>query len=1197
MKKIADFIVDKRYLILTTFILLSCLCLFLGNKVTINDDFSKYLPSDSETRLGMDIMANNFPEMKSSSLYVMFKDLNEEEKSSIKTELESYADVTVDYDNSEDFNKENNTLYILNLTDTDDSDSAKNLYTSIQDKYQDYDVYFGGSIAEANKPVINTAVIAIAIGFAMIILIIMCNSYIEPFLFLFTIGIGVFLNKGTNIIFSSVSNVTDSISAILQMALSMDYSIMLMNRYRQEKETEKNNVKAMKKALHDAFGSISSSSITTIVGLLALVFMSFTIGRDLGFVLAKGVLFSLISIFFVLPGLILMFDKLITKTQKKSFNFNLNKLGNFIYKMRYVNTILFVGLFVGSFLLKGNLNILYTDAETDEIKNVFAENNQIAVIYQNDYEEEISNYCNNPSLQNNDKVTEILCYGNTLNKDFSATELNAQLKNYANDIKIDDDLIKILYYNYYNPEDNTTISLNNLVNFIKDNANNELIKDKIDDNILDNLERLTYFTAKDKINTNYDAQKLAEILGIKQNDIKNLLVYYNAQNKITTKMNLTQFVTILNKDILPNPTYANLLDNQAKTQINKLLPFTDNSLITRPMNYQELANIFGIDAESVKNLMLLANLNGETDKAITFQEFIIAVKNLQENTSYLNSQDLTSILALYPFAMNENDINNTQMKKEQLQKIFDKIAPNLVTMVYQNLPAEKTFSPNEFITFVLGSSLPKDSLNNLKLISLVMNDTQTKYTASNLAKLLNQDAKNFINIYNLIDFSEGKWQDWQLTPNELVNIIIANQDNPTIQSSVDKNTLSELTTLQKVMQGIISNTSYTYNELAKLFNMDEENIKLLYSLYETNYNHKNVKVSLDTFINFITNDVLKNANLASQFTEENKKQITNIKTIIADTLKEKTYTKDEAYATLNKLTNDLNQNMVDLIYMYYGTVNNYQDNWTMTIEKFVNYLNNDILNDERFGEFIDNDMNSSIKDAQKLVTDSKELLISDNYSRMILNTTYAAEGKETFDFIQSIKDALNSENKEIYVIGNSPMAYDISNSFDSEMNFITILTMIAIFVVVAITFKSILIPLVLVLIIQCAVYITMGILSLLGGSVYFIALLIVQSILMGATIDYAILYTSYYLESRETLNISEAIKNAYNKSIHTILTSSSILIIVTLIVGNFASAIAAKICKTISEGTLCSLLLILLVLPPLLALFDKWIIKKHKKID
>ena len=181
------------------------------------------------------------------------------------------------------------------------------------------------------------------------------------------------------------------------------------------------------------------------------------------------------------------------------------------------------------------------------------------------------------------------------------------------------------------------------------------------------------------------------------------------------------------------------------------------------------------------------------------------------------------------------------------------------------------------------------------------------------------------------------------------------------------------------------------------------------------------------------------------------------------------------------------------------------------------------------------------------ISTAKELLVSKKYSRAILNTKYGKESKDTLAFVQKTIDEVGNK-KGIYVVGDSPMALEMSKYFNNELDFITILTILFIFVVVAFTFKDLLIPLILVLIIQCAVYVTMAILSMTGSKVYFISLLIVQAILMGATIDYAIVYTTYYKESRETMNVQKAIINAYNKSIHTILSSSSILIIVTLIV-------------------------------------------------
>ena len=331
MRKITDFIINKRYLILCLFIILTIISGILSTKVKVNHDISKYLPDTSETRIGMNIMEEEFAE--TSTLNLMFENLAEEEKLDIKEELESIQGVDkVDYDNTEKYNNDNYTLYVITVNNKSDSAIATDVYNQITEKYEGYTIYTSGNIFETNKSVLPFWIIVLAVASALVILLIMCESYVEPFLFLISILMAVVLNKGTNIMFQNVSHITNSIVAILQMALSMDYSIRLMNRYNQEKQTEKNKVEAMKNALYKAFQAISSSSVTTIVGLLALVFMSFKIGKDLGFVLAKGVLFSLICIFFVLPSLILIFDKWIVKTKKKTPNFKLNKLGSYSYK-------------------------------------------------------------------------------------------------------------------------------------------------------------------------------------------------------------------------------------------------------------------------------------------------------------------------------------------------------------------------------------------------------------------------------------------------------------------------------------------------------------------------------------------------------------------------------------------------------------------------------------------------------------------------------------------------------------------------------------------------------------------------------------------------------------------------------------------------------------------------------------------------
>ena len=1359
MRKFTDFIINKRHIILVIFILLTIGSVFLSQKVNINYDMAEYLPSTSETRIGMDIMEKEFKEIKSSSLNLMFENLPEDEKIKIYDELTVIDGVSsVDYENTEDYNKENYTLYVINVDDTEDSKIASNVYNEIKDKYnKDYTIYTSGTIADRNNPVLPTWIVGLAIVCAMIILIIMCDSYTEPFLFLTAILMAVLLNNGTNIIFGTVSNITSSISAILQMALSMDYSIMLMNRYAQEREKEQDKVKAMKSALYNAFTAISSSSVTTIVGLLALVFMSFTIGRDLGLVLAKGVLFSLITIFFVLPSLILIFDKLITKTKKKSPTFKMDGLGKVSYKIRHVALVLFIVALVGCYELKGNLGISYTDTTSNEVNKVFTENNQMAIIYNSKDEEKVAQYLQEIEAQDN--VDEVLGYGNTINQKLTYDQLNQKFSDLGTDINVEDYLLKIIYYNYYNQDENNTISFNEFVNFIKQDVyDNEKVAKNLDEETRKDIDRLSNFTNSESINKERTSAEIASILEIDEQDVKDILIYYNSKNNNIT-ISINDFINFINKDVLTNEKYAGKINDDAKNSMNTLSKFTNTNTIQKKMTSKEmsklfgmseeimndlytyyisvndidtemtiaefsnfvltdvlsnpdyatnfdeatinnikmlqtfsktdtinknmtakeLSNLFGIEEQTIKQLMLLKYTNTDNGTKLSIAEFINSTMYLKNNTKYLENLDISSLEKISAFANNTNNINTTKMNKTALASIFDNMSKGLVDTVYTagKLPDEYQMTPQEFVNFVLtnfSSNRDESSIASLTLIKNVMDEslktTPAKYTATELSKMLNLEAKQMYSMYALIDFSNNNTANWKMTPQELVTLILKNTDNEsiknnlnevtitklnllsnimtsatnktsysykdlakfigvdeqttksiytlytakntttkltpqefvkfvldhksdkTLSNSLDSSTISELNLLQKVMNGVVSGKKYSSQELSNLLGINASDLDLLYGLYSSTYVNQDQKISLKTLVNFILNDVITNPEYEGNFDSETKSQLSTINGIMDSSLNNTKYTRNEIFAILSKLADNLDKDQVDLMYVYYGSTKEYNNDWQMTVEEFVNYLNDDILQDSRFNDFIEDDMRNQITDSKDTVKDAKELLMGNGYSRVVINTKLELEAEETFNFIQKIKDDLGEDVEEFYIIGDSPMAYEMSETFQSELDFITILTMIAIFIVVALTFKSLIIPLILVLIIQCAVFMTMGILSFTGEKVYFIAILIVQSILMGATIDYAILYTTYYLEHRKTMDIKDAIINSYNKAIHTILTSATILIIVTLIVGNFASAVAAKICKTISQGTLCSVILILVLLPAVLASCDKIIIKK-----
>lgn len=317
LKKVVDFLTKKRLLIFIITIILAIGSGIAMLFVNINKDMTKYLPEDSQMKQGMDIMENEFETTTTNETFkIMFEDLESNDKQTIFEELSNYEGVeNVLYDeNSADYNKENYTLYVIETKYQSISKTQELLDSIVKDYKHDYKLYSYYNNSEDN---LLDFLIPIAVVIVIIILFIMSTSLIEVLLILANIGIAIVLNMGTNIIFSSISDMTFSITAVLQLVLSIDYSIILVNRYKQERINTDSPIEAMKKALYNAFKSITSSSLTTFVGLLALIFMSFTIGKDMGLVLAKGVLFSLICIFTLLPTLIIWSDKLLKITDKK----------------------------------------------------------------------------------------------------------------------------------------------------------------------------------------------------------------------------------------------------------------------------------------------------------------------------------------------------------------------------------------------------------------------------------------------------------------------------------------------------------------------------------------------------------------------------------------------------------------------------------------------------------------------------------------------------------------------------------------------------------------------------------------------------------------------------------------------------------------------------------------------------------------
>ncbi len=323
MKKVSKFIVKSRFILIPIFVLLVCLCGYLSTQVSINYNILDYLSADSDSSVATDKLIQEFG--SDGMAEVMVVDVSKEEANSIASAILEIDGVeSVIFDDSNEYNySSNNALFTVYLSYSDYDTKSYDVIDDICEMLDDKEIALGGTTIMARFllevmeiDMIKIMLIATLVVFA--ILMLTSSSWVEPFLFLIIIFGAILINAGTNIIFGEISYITNSIAAVLQLALAMDYSIVLLHSYNKQKKLNSDNRVSMSNALAQSFKLISSSGLTTIAGLIALVFMSFSIGFDVGMVLAKGILVSLLSVLIFMPGLLLFFDKLMKKTAHRS---------------------------------------------------------------------------------------------------------------------------------------------------------------------------------------------------------------------------------------------------------------------------------------------------------------------------------------------------------------------------------------------------------------------------------------------------------------------------------------------------------------------------------------------------------------------------------------------------------------------------------------------------------------------------------------------------------------------------------------------------------------------------------------------------------------------------------------------------------------------------------------------------------------
>lgn len=873
---------------------------------------------------------------------------------------------------------------------------------TLQDRMQE----FGALFADGNDlmPKDLPRILAIGVGMLFVVLLVMCSSVMEVVLFLFTTGAAVALNMGTNALLPSVSMMTNMISPVLQMVLSMDYCIILMNRYRQEKALGKDKESAMESAIRDSASSILSSAFTTIVSLLMLCFIKLKIGADLGIVLAKGVTFSLLCIFTILPFLILAGDRAVEATRKKIPQLPFRPIARIQHRLRYPLLVLFIGIFAGFFFLKNQTKLTFApNWDSTALADRGKTDNASLLLYSQADEDAVTALMD--TLVSVEGITRTLSYPSLVLRPRTATEMEAMLAEFSPQEThlLPEGILELVYYARFHPQRNERLSFQEMMNLLEDLSRQGLMPEGLDPEALLPVP---------------EPPLAEEPESPLPPDTETALPVPEEPEMDSTST----------KTALPVLEEPKIDSSSTETMLPVPEPVPDNGLptyedLTQPRTATEMATLLKLDTGRMNMLYRLAGRRG---KMMSMAEVLSYVReNILPNRRYS---------AFIP--------KDAKAQLEQLGPQADSIlaaGPPLVAKADTLAPAPVELTPE-----------PADTV-------------ETAPVAAPPAAIPEPDPE------------------------------VVEEIPPTPMEILAEMAFSSMR-----------------------------------------------------------------------------------------------YTSARVYSALSAAGISVTRDQLDLLFLYSGAKKGFDPSWKMSPEELLDFVADTLLTSPTLQAFVPDSSRTLISEAREELLLGMGQLKGKDYSGAVVMYDLPVESDSTSSMILQVRSLADAALPgPHYWIGESEMYQELQEGFPSELLLLTLLTVLAISVIVALTFRSLFIPVPLVITILSGIYVNIWASGLGGNTMYYLSYLIIQSILMGATIDYTILITHYYLDARRENDIPSALAEAYKGSSHSVLTSGLILIIVPYMMSLFMKdPMIASILSSLSMGALAVVLLILFVLPGVIAALD-----------
>lgn len=1086
-----------HYILLALSLAAAVFCGVLMFHVNVNSDMTKYLPNNSRMRQGLEIVNEEFnaADFQSADVKVMFHNLRRDSVELLEVELDSIPNVlAITHQFSED------STYVLYNLVVPKSVDQKSMGKSIRQTYGE-EVIVETSQDGATPPV---SVIIISAVLIFVVLFLMAQSWLDPLLILISTLIAVVLNVGTNALLPSVSITTNYIAPILQLVLSLDYAIVLMNRYRQELNDERTPCQAIDTAAVRAFPSIISSALTTVVGLLMLLFMRLKIGLDMGIVLAKGVVCSLICTFTVLPSLLLMFNKALKHTTKRVFVLPTDALGRFVTHHKVTLVIFIVLLFGTSWWLSRKTDITFSTNGESQIAKVFPKMNPIIMVFETQDEMQIINLAD--SIKSTPHLQAVISYPTLLKQPYTASELTEHIQELVVDMHdympeigeldmLTPMVMQMVYYLHSGEGDSLTIDFSDLMRFVRDDCvDNPMFAGVIDDRMRAQIQLLDGLLAMPLEEDEEEEEELIETLPVTPTVIETAPVE-------TKSVTLEKAVVEQKKDTMPKPKPT------PKPQ-------------PKPVNTKPILK----------------------DGKVNVIQFVAKLHDQYNNDESLYLYNVTDTVRLhYP------------MTVKQMANYVGS-SPSQTKIVFGMSDGGKRMTPLSYVHFLTDDLFHRKALQGM----VTAEQKNLLIMRVKFMDLANEDA------YVPVDEMTSMLRDYgfkDMTNDRVIALAGKSEPVEIIEPEVEEDIPVE--TIEDPQTALADN-----NEKPVV----EEPVETT-----------PVRVASET--------LPRRKPRPRRKTEEERRAELMMELMSS----KKKYNAQEMAQNFSDLGEELDAGTVSLLYNFYGSQKAYDDSLRMSCEELLMYAADTLVKDERIAKFLDDRTREMIELVPEELSAGIGKLSHDDWSMLILITDLPDEKPETFAFVDRL-DSLGTTmlDHEFYMVGEPVMFSEMKHGFGAEMTRITLLTVLAIFLIIAISFKSLVVPTILVMTVMTAVYVNVIFSGIVSGHMLYIAYLIVQSILMGATIDYGILFTNYYKEFRRTKDEYEASTAAYRGSIRTIMTSGLIMALGPGVMAVLIDDVAiSAIVGCLSIGSAVAILLILCVLPGLLVFFDRWVVKKR----